>query len=83
MAITTSEARQNLFGLIEQVNLDHTEIEILSKRGSAVLMSKAEYDSLLETAYLLRSPKNIQRLLSALDEARQGKLLDNDLLPSD
>ena len=42
MAITTSEARRDLFGLIERVNLDHTEVEITSKRGSAVLMSKEE-----------------------------------------
>ena len=40
MAITASEARADLFGLIEQVNLDHTEVEITSKRGSAVLMSQ-------------------------------------------
>lgn len=66
MAITASEARRDLFGLIERVNLDHTEVEIMSKRGSAVLMSKEEYDSLVETSYLLRSPKNATRLLAAL-----------------
>ena len=49
MAITASEARSDLFGLIERVNLDQTEVEITSKRGSAVLMSKDEYDSLLGT----------------------------------
>ena len=53
MAITTSEARRDLFGLIERVNLDQTEVEITSKRGSAVLMSKDEYDSLVETAPLV------------------------------
>ncbi len=56
MAITTSEARRDLFGLIERVNLDHTEVEITSKRGSAVLMSKDEYDALVETSLLLRGP---------------------------
>lgn len=73
MAITTSEARRDLFGLIERVNLDHSEIEITSKRGSAVLMSKGEYDSLVETSYLLRSPENARRLLSALQSARAGE----------
>ena len=64
MAITTSEARRDLFGLIERVNLDHTEVEITSKRGSAILMSKDEYDSLVETSYLLRSPENrVERLV--------------------
>ncbi|ROQ17027.1 antitoxin YefM [Rathayibacter sp. PhB93] len=80
MAITTSEARRDLFGLIERVNLDQTEVEITSKRGSAVLMSKDEYDSLVETSYLLRSPENARRLLSALESARSGDTMERDLL---
>ncbi|GAA2945783.1 type II toxin-antitoxin system prevent-host-death family antitoxin [Microbacterium luteolum] len=79
MAITTSEARRDLFGLIERVNLDHSEVEITSRRGSAVLMSKAEYDSLIETTHLLRSPANANRLLSALAAARAGDVAEHDL----
>jgi antitoxin YefM len=79
MAITASEARSDLFGLIERVNLDKTEIEITSKRGSAVLMSKDEYDALVETTYLLRSPKNARRLLNAMEHARSGKITEHDL----
>jgi antitoxin YefM len=82
MSITTSEARRDLFGLIERVNLDHTEVEITSKRGSAVLMSKDEYDSLVETSYLLRSPKNARRLLAALEQAQSGAVVERDLLES-
>jgi antitoxin YefM len=80
MAITASDARADLFGLIERVNLDHSEVEITSKRGSAVLMSKAEYDALVETAYLLRSPKNARRLMKAIDSARAGETVEHDLL---
>jgi len=80
MAITTSEARRDLFGLIERVNLDATEVEITSKRGAAVLMSKDEYDSLVETAYLLRSPVNARRLLSSLDQVRSGDVVERGLL---
>ncbi|PVE94736.1 MULTISPECIES: type II toxin-antitoxin system prevent-host-death family antitoxin [unclassified Microbacterium] len=79
MAITTSEARRDLFGLIERVNLDHSEVEITSRRGSAVLMSKAEYDSLIETTHLLRSPANANRLLSALAAARAGDVAEHEL----
>ncbi|GAC1459285.1 MAG: type II toxin-antitoxin system prevent-host-death family antitoxin [Pseudarthrobacter sp.] len=79
MAITTSEARRDLFGLIERVNLDHTEVEITSKRGSAVLMSKEEYDALVETTHLLRSPKNAQRLLSSLSAVRNGQVTEHEL----
>ncbi|WP_295119325.1 type II toxin-antitoxin system Phd/YefM family antitoxin [uncultured Leifsonia sp.] len=79
MAITASEARSDLFGLIERVNLDQTEVEITSKRGSAVLMSKDEYDSLVETTYLLRSPKNARRLIDAIESARAGNITEHDL----
>lgn len=72
MAITASEARKNLFPLIEQVNQDRTPIEITSKRGDAVLMSIDDYRALEETAYLLRSPANVRRLLESLEQARAG-----------
>jgi antitoxin YefM len=80
MAITASEARSDLFGLIERVNLDQSEIEITSKKGSAVLMSKSEYDALVETTYLLRSPKNARRLISAIESARAGDVRERDPL---
>lgn len=70
MAVTTSEARRELARLIARVNLDRTAIEITSKRGSAVLMPKDEYDALMETSYLLSSPANAERLLAALQSAR-------------
>ncbi len=72
MAITASEARRNLFPLIEQVNNDRVAIEINSRRGDAVLMSRADYDALTETAHLLRSPANAVRLLTSLGEAHRG-----------
>lgn len=72
MAMTTSQARRGLARLIERVNLDCNAIEITSKRGSAVLMSKNDYDALIETSYLLSSPTNARRLLAALESTRQG-----------
>ena len=81
MAITASEARKNLFPLIEQVNDDRTAVEITSKRGSAVLMSRAEYDALQETAYLLRVPANAKRLLESLDQSGRGDRQEHALEP--
>jgi antitoxin YefM len=80
MAITASEARKNLFPLIEQVNDDRTPIEITSRRGDAVLMSKADYDALEETAHLLRSPANARRLLESLRQAVSGDRQERTLL---
>ena len=79
MAITASEARKNLFPLIEQVNDDRTPIEITSRRGTAVLMSLDDYNALEETAYLLRSPANAARLMVSLEQARAGDFAPHDL----
>ncbi len=81
MAITASEARKNLFPLIEQVNADRTPVEITSRRGDAVLLSRDEFDALQETAHLLRSPRNARRLLESLDQASGGRCEEHDLQP--
>jgi antitoxin YefM len=46
-----------------------------------VIVSLAEYQSLKETAYLLRSPANARRLLSAIDRLEDGAGVEHDLLP--
>jgi len=70
--VTASEARRNLFPLLERVNEDRQPIEITSRRGDAVLVSRADWEALNETAMLSRVPANAQRLLSSLAEARAG-----------
>lgn len=79
MAITASEARKNLFPLIEQVNQDRTPVEITSRRGGAVLISLDDYRALEETAYLLRSPANVHRLLEGIEQARAGDVQEHEL----
>jgi antitoxin YefM len=73
VAITASEARKNLFPLIEQVNDDRQPVEITSKRGDAVLLSRADYDARTETAWLLRAPANATRLFESLAQAQAGQ----------
>jgi antitoxin YefM len=79
MAITASEARKNLFPLLEQVNADRTPVEIMSRRGDAVLMARADYEALEETAHLLRSPANARHLLESLAQARGGEREEHEL----
>lgn len=79
MAISASEARKNLFPLIEQVNNDRTALEINSRRGDAVLLSREDYEALEETAHLLRSPANARRLLESLAQAQQGEREERSL----
>lgn len=79
MAVTASEARKNLFPLIEKVNQDRTPVEITSRRGDAVLISRDDYDALEETAHLLRVPANARHLLESLQQAREGQREQHDL----
>lgn len=79
MAINASEARKNLFGLIEQVNDDRNPVEITSRRGDAVLISRTDYEALEETAHLLRSPANARRLLESLAQAQSGERQEHPL----
>jgi antitoxin YefM len=79
-AITASDARRNLFGLIQQVNEDHSAVEVVSKHGNVVLLSKDDYDAITETAYLLRNAKGAERLLTSLERARRGEFETHDLL---
>lgn len=79
MSITASEARRTLFPLIEQVNEDHVAVEIVSRRGNAVLMPADEYAAWKETAYLFRSPANARRLLDAHERALDGRAAPHDL----
>lgn len=72
MSVAASEARKNLFPLIERVNDDRRPIEITSRRGDAVLVSRADWDVLNETAMLLRVPANARWLLDSLAQARSG-----------
>ena len=72
MSISASEARKTLFPLIEQVNNDHTVVEITSRSGDAVLMSADDYRSWQETVYLLRSPANAARLMKAIADYQAG-----------
>jgi antitoxin YefM len=72
---TYSNARENLASLLEQVTEDR-EIVIISRRGydDVALVAVSELAGLLETAHLLRSPKNAQRLLKALRRAQARSL---------
>ena len=78
-AITATEARKTLFGLIQQVNDDHASVEVVSRHGNAVIMSKDDYDALTETAYLLRNAVGAQRLLASIERARRGEFEQRDL----
>jgi antitoxin YefM len=68
-ACTYSDARRDLARLMDQVCEDRTPLMITRTQAApVVLMSLAEYQTLEETAHLLRSPANARRLLAAIRE---------------
>lgn len=75
-----SHARENLATLWDQVE-DSREAAVIQRRGheDMALIPADELSSLRETAYLLRSPENALRLLSALTRARRGRTKSVDL----
>ncbi|HET7769383.1 MAG TPA: type II toxin-antitoxin system prevent-host-death family antitoxin [Chloroflexota bacterium] len=68
-----SDARANLAALMDRATEDREEIRI-TRRGKpdVVLISADDLEGLRETAYLLRSPANAERLLASLDNAARG-----------
>jgi antitoxin YefM len=76
MAIRTTytKARANLAQLCNKVS-ENKEVVYIKRRNAedVALISESELSSLLETAYLLQSPKNAQRLLKALNRALSEK----------
>lgn len=83
MSITASEARRNLFPLIEKVNDDRAPIHITSRNGNAVLISEEDYMAWQETIYLLRSPVNARRLAESVAEAERGNVEPHELVDAD
>jgi antitoxin YefM len=79
MSITASEARQRLFPLIEEVNDDQVAVEIVSKKGTAFLVSADEYRSLKETIHLLQSPRNAERLRESVAQLQAGETEPHEL----
>lgn len=70
---TYTRARANLAKLCRQVVADRDIVRITRRGGEdVVLISADELSGLMETAHLLRSPKNAARLLSAIEKARAG-----------
>ena len=71
---TYSQARAGLAELMNRVTDDREVVIVRRRDHPAVAMIAAdELTSLMETAHLLRSPANAERLLDALGRARQGR----------
>ncbi|MBS7691500.1 type II toxin-antitoxin system prevent-host-death family antitoxin [Pseudomonas lalucatii] len=73
-AINYTTARQHLAETMDRVNNDRMPLLVTRQKGEpVVMMSLADYNALEETAYLLRSPANAERLIKSVNSLRAGK----------
>ena len=72
-SISFTESRANLKSVMDRVVADRVPVAITRQRGEGVVMiSASEWASIEETLYLLRSPKNAERLLESIAELEAG-----------
>jgi len=72
-AVSYTRARNELSGLMTRVCQDHDAVIITrQKQESVVVMSLEDYNSIVETCYLLQSPKNAERLNKAVADFKAG-----------
>lgn len=78
--ITYTTARAKLADTMNRVCEDHEPL-IITRNGeqSVVMMSLADFKSLEETAYLIRSPKNARRLLESIASLESGRGVKREL----
>lgn len=79
--VNFTEFRQNLAGYMDEVCDGHAPLTVTRQGGrSVVVMSAEDYAGLEETLYLLRSPRNAERLLKAAADMDAGKGVVRDLI---
>lgn len=79
--VNFSEARNNLKTVLNQV-VDDADYTIITRRDSedAVVMSLETFNSFMETFYLLRSPVNAAHLTKSIQQFKNGKVQERDLI---
>jgi antitoxin YefM len=74
-------ARQSFAEVMDRVNADRAPVLITRQKGAPVIMmSLDDYNALEETAYLLRSPANAERLMKSVHKIRAGKARKRELI---
>jgi antitoxin YefM len=80
-SISYTSARSNLAQTMKKVIEDHAPIAITRKgEGAVVMISMEDYQALEETAYLLRSPENMHRLISAIGQLEKDEGVERELV---
>jgi antitoxin YefM len=79
--VSYSELRNNLASCMEKVCDDRAPLVVTRQNArSVVIMSEEDYEGLVETVHLLKSPANAARLLRSIKDADRGKLKKRQLV---
>lgn len=79
--VSYTELRSNLAAYMDQVCDDRAPLVVTRQNArSVVMISEEEYEGLVETVHLLKSPANAARLLRSIAEADEGKLVARELI---
>jgi antitoxin YefM len=79
--VSYTELRGNLAAYMDQVCDDRTALVVTRQNArSVVMLSEEEYEGLMETVHLLKSPANAARLLQSVKEADEGRLVEHDVI---
>ena len=82
--MTYTESRARYAEVLDQVVNDREEIVITRQgHGSVVMMALDEYESLMETVYLMQSPANARHLRESIARHRAGEGVVHDLIELD
>lgn len=72
-SITYSDLREHLKEYLDKVCADREPILVTRRNGEdVVIVARSDYEKMDETEYLMRSPKNAERLLQSIDNIRKG-----------
>ncbi len=73
--------RQELKTFFDKINANHTPLLVTRAKGEdVVVMSKADFDSMEATFYLLKSPKNADRLLESIEQLNDSQGIEKQLI---
>jgi antitoxin YefM len=79
--VSYSELRNNLASYMEEVCDDRAPLVVTRQNArSVVIMSEQDYEGLMETVHLLKSPANATRLLRSIKDADRGKLKKREIV---
>lgn len=78
-SINATNARQNLYSLVQSVNASHRPIHINSKNGNAVLLSEDDWHAIEETLFLSAIPTFVDQLKRSEKESLDDMTDADDL----